>query len=114
MSATFPGVEFTLSVPEWSTHRRSRRRGDRVIQIYWCGAPLEAEVWAFTDRYKHYGVSLLPDGHLPCERCGEPTPPLDEGVFCVRCEPDLWGCGEEACERARQRLRGQAAPQAED
>ena len=29
----------------------------------------------------------------PCTRCGEPTPPLDGRVICVRCAPVLWGCG---------------------
>ena len=29
----------------------------------------------------------------PCTRCGEPTPPLDGRVICVRCAPVLRGCG---------------------
>jgi hypothetical protein len=103
LRAAFPDVEFELSVPEWSTRRRRRR----CIEIFWCGDPSEAAVRAVTAKYEQ--GSLFMNGHMPCERCGEPTP---QGGYtlCVHCEPDLWGCGSDEDEaRAKQRLKAEAA-----
>lgn len=110
LRAAFPDVEFTLSVPEWPRAQRPRRRGDRVIEIFWCDGPSDAAVSAVTGKYDGQGVSLFVNGTVSCERCGEPTYPINGFVLCVHCEPDLWGCGsEENRLRAIQRLKAEAA-----
>jgi hypothetical protein len=55
--------------------------------------PSETEVEAVAEKHAHRGLSLLLLRDEPCTRCGEPTPPLDGRVICVRCVPVLWGCG---------------------
>ena len=65
----------------------------RSVHVCWCGGPSETEVEAVAEKHAHRGLSLLLLRDEPCTRCGEPTPPLDGRVICVRCAPVLWGCG---------------------
>ena len=63
------------------------------VHVCWCGGPSETEVEAVAEKHAHRGLSLLLLRDEPCTRCGEPTPPLDGRVICVRCAPVLWECG---------------------
>ena len=76
----------TRSAP--AERRRPRPFSDRPAMVATAIMQIVADV-------RHAELRLrIPLRHPePCTRCGEPTPPLDGRVICVRCAPVLWGCG---------------------